>query len=112
MEAIITHISKGTTIIGDLDVKGGVKIEGRVQGSVNITGDLILVETGYISGKVTANSAIIAGKIDGPIKVFNKITLAPKSVIKGDIETRQLIIEEGAFLNGNCVMNEVKSKNS
>ena len=63
-------------------------------------GTLIMGEHSKIKGKVTVETAIIAGEILGDIKCHNYLELQPSSIIKGDIEYNSIEIHAGAKVNG------------
>lgn len=102
--AAMTFISDGTQILGDIKVEHDLRVEGYLKGTVEVGGMLILGPTGKIEGQVTARSATIAGQILGNIKGNEKIVLETKSTLVGDLQTRELVINEGALFQGNCSM--------
>lgn len=99
-----TYICDGTTIIGDIKVEHDLRIDGYLKGTVDVSGMLILGSTGKIEGQVQARAATIAGRIIGNLKGLDKIVLEPKSTLVGDLQTRELVINEGAIFQGNCSM--------
>jgi cytoskeletal protein CcmA (bactofilin family) len=102
--AAMTFISDGTNIMGDIKVEHDLRIEGYLKGTVDVGGMLVLGPTGKIEGQVQARSATIAGQILGNIRGLDKIVLESKSSLKGDLQTRELVINEGAIFQGNCSM--------
>jgi len=101
-----TIIGSGTTIVGDLHVEAGLRVEGIIKGSVNATGELVVTNTGAIEGEISVSSAFISGKIKGNLNAKEKTVLEPSSVLYGDLRTKNLVIAEGAHLHGNCAMDE------
>lgn len=100
----ITQISTSITVKGDIIGESDVRIAGSIIGTVSITGDLIVENTGVVEGEVKVNNATIAGIIKGNIECIEKLTLESTSKFTGNIKTKQLIIENGAFFQGGCVM--------
>ncbi|NLE05660.1 MAG: polymer-forming cytoskeletal protein [Crenarchaeota archaeon] len=100
----ITQISTSITVKGDIIGESDVRIAGSIIGTVSITGDLIVEKTGVVEGEVKVNNATIAGTIKGNIECIEKLTLESTSKFTGNIKTKQLIIENGAFFQGGCVM--------
>lgn len=100
----ITQISTSITVKGDIIGESDVRIAGSIIGTVSITGDLIVEKTGVVEGEVKVNNATIAGTIKGNIECIEKLTLESTSKFIGNIKTKQLIIENGAFFQGGCVM--------
>ncbi len=106
----MTSIAEGTIITGDISVEHDLRIEGTIQGSVLTGGTLVLCAGGKIEGDIRVKSATIAGLIVGNIKASEKIVLESKSTLKGDLVTRDLVINEGAHFQGNCSMSTDERK--
>lgn len=102
--AAMTFISEGTQILGDIKVEHDLRVEGYLKGTVDVGGMLVLGPTGKIEGEVLARSATIAGQIQGNLKGHEKIVLESKSTLLGDLQTRELVINEGAIFQGHCTM--------
>jgi cytoskeletal protein CcmA (bactofilin family) len=102
--ASMTFISDGAKITGDLEVEHDLRIEGQVKGTIRVAGTLVLGPTGRIEGDVTVRSATLAGQLTGNIKASEKIVMETKSSLIGDLETRELVINEGAIFQGKSMM--------
>ena len=59
----LSIIACGTTIIGDIETDGVVKIEGRVQGTIRAGGQVLVAKGGVIQGDVFTREAVIGGEI-------------------------------------------------
>ena len=102
--ASMTFISEGTQITGEMKVEHDRRVEGSVKGAVSVGGMLVLGPTGRIEGDVGARSATLAGHITGNVQTVEKLVLEGKTVLLGDIQTRELVIQEGAIFQGRCAM--------
>lgn len=100
----VNIISEGTNLKGDLRAEADIRVAGMVEGEAVSKGKLIITVSGKIKGNVTSKEADIAGKIEGQVKVSNKLTLRENAVVDGDIYVKTLIVEEGAQINGSCRM--------
>jgi cytoskeletal protein CcmA (bactofilin family) len=100
----LTHLSSLTTITGEIFVENDIRVAGKIKGKIETTGHLIVESTGDIEAQVTVESATIAGKITGNVLAKEKLILEAKAILTGDIQTKQLIIEDGAIFQGNCQM--------
>jgi cytoskeletal protein CcmA (bactofilin family) len=103
-ESKISSIAAGTEIIGDIVSNGNFRFEGLLKGTINISGKLVVDESGVIEGNITCKSAMISGKIDGKIVVDELLELKHSANIHGDIVTAKISIEEGAIFTGTCNM--------
>lgn len=97
-------IGKGTSVQGDLNTVGNIRIEGDVKGNVTCKSKIALGQSSYVEGTVLAQNAEIAGEIQGSIEISELLILRPTAVIHGDIVTNKLIVESGATFNGSCRM--------
>jgi len=103
---INTILGKESDFQGDFTATGSARLDGSVNGNVNVTGMLIVGAGGNISGGVEAYSAVIGGAVLGDVKVENKLELTSTARILGDIETKVIVIDEGAIFQGKCNMNQ------
>ncbi len=102
-------IGKGTTVEGNIETYGNLRVDGRVVGNIVTKSKLVLGQTSQVEGNILAQNAEVLGEIKGKIEVSDLLILKPSSVIRGDILTSKLIVETGATFNGGCKMgNEMK----
>ena len=100
----INIIGGGTTIKGDIDCNGDMRIDGKVTGNINVSGKIVIGTTGVINGQITCKNSEIEGKVDGKLFVSELLMLKSTAAILGDIATAKLAIEPGATFTGNCKM--------
>jgi cytoskeletal protein CcmA (bactofilin family) len=108
--SINSTVGGGSTITGSLDVSGGLRVDGFIDGQVKVSGTLTVGHEGRIKGDVAASHAVIGGTINGTIRAEKQLELQNGSRIEGDIVTKSLIIEEGVFFEGSCSMSSVEGK--
>ncbi|HEV8084898.1 MAG TPA: polymer-forming cytoskeletal protein [Chitinophagaceae bacterium] len=108
-QEISTIIGDGYIFTGELQGSTVVRIEGKVIGNVNVTGGVILGETGDIEGDIITDSAIIYGTVNGNIK-SNQLEIKKTGQVNGDITTDTLEIELGAQYNGKLNMHRSKQQ--
>lgn len=102
-ETIVGHSVK---IQGDLVSEGDIKIDGTVTGKVRTTQNLFVGPTAKVEADVNAGSATVAGAIQGDVKADGLLVILQTGRISGNIECRQLAVEEGAYFSGTCKMAE------
>jgi len=97
-----TIIGKGSVFLGNIEVTGGLRIDGKVEG--NVKADSIFVgREAEVVGDVMTHNAIIGGKIWGNVTT-SSLELQSKAELYGDLVTKNLIISEGSILQGHCDM--------
>ncbi len=103
---ITTIIGLGAECGGDFTASGSVRVDGTINGNVNVTGTLIIGAAGVINGDVEAQSAIVGGEINGNLTVSDRTELAGTARVFGNITTAVIVIDEKAIFQGSCNMNQ------
>jgi cytoskeletal protein CcmA (bactofilin family) len=86
------------TIKGNVSASADLHIDGRVEGDVNC-GSLAQGADSQIFGSVTAESARLAGAIEGTVRV-KTLTIERSAKITGDVEYENITIENGGHIDG------------
>lgn len=96
-----TILGTGTSMDGDINTKGSLRIEGKInKGNIRAEGDVFIGESGEVNTSIEARNVVIAGKVNGNITALKKIEILPSGNLSGDIKSKVLKIEEGAVFNG------------
>ena len=106
-EAMLSIIASGMTIIGDIESAGTIKIDGRVDGSVTGARQVLLGRGGVINGNVFADEVVIGGSVRGTLVVRERLELQGTAAVIGDIETRSIVVIEGARIDGAVRMTDL-----
>ena len=111
---IDTLIGKNTVVKGDVHYRGGLHIEGKVQG--NLIADkqektvLIVSEKGCVEGDVKGPIIILNGRIEGNVYSTATLEMARHAKVKGNVYYNLLEMEVGAKVNGSLIHQSVSSK--
>jgi cytoskeletal protein CcmA (bactofilin family) len=103
---ITTLIGSGSNIEGDFSAPGSARIDGKIDGNVEVAGTLIVGAEGAISGDVKADCVLIGGEVQGNVNAAQKAELTATAKVLGDITTGVLVIDENAIFQGKCNMNQ------
>ncbi len=101
--AINTLIAEGTRINGDVQFKGGLHLEGVIDGAISAEGVdavLTLSDKGRINGEVRVSNAVINGTVNGDIFVGERLELAGNARVEGNVHYKVLEMAAGAQVNG------------
>jgi cytoskeletal protein CcmA (bactofilin family) len=99
-------IAKGTSIVGEVDAAGNIRIDGKIKGNIKCKSKVVTGKGSLIDGNIYAQNAEIEGEITGLLEISELLILKSSAVVQGDIRTTKLIIENGARFNGSCRMGE------
>ena len=100
----INSIMEGTSLVGEIQSDSNLRVDGRVKGTINVRGRLIVGQSGVIEGEVTCQSSDIEGTVLGRVNCQDLLSLKATAKLQGDINTKKLAIEPGAVFTGNCSM--------
>ncbi len=103
----INIIRKGTEITGEVTCPGDIRIDGKLKGTLNSEGKVVVGQSGVIDGEITCKNADISGTIKAKLVVKELLQLKATANIHSDINTNKLSIEPGANFTGSCNMGSV-----
>ena len=105
--AIDTLIGPQVTIRGDVVFSGGLYVEGHIQGKVIAEAGeravLTLAEQGSIEGEVQVPVVVINGRMVGDVHALERIELATKARVQGNLHYKVVEMSAGAQLTGRLV---------
>ena len=99
-----TTVGAGTSIHGNLESSGDIRIDGTLQGNIRTSAKVLIGHEGKVMGDIVAGQADVTGMVVGKVQVTGLLQLREKGSIQGDIHTAQLQVEPTATFNGNCHM--------
>jgi len=98
-----SRIGKGTKVSGKVNFRAPAKIEGELDGEV--TGDVLLIAQGAtVSARINCNRLTVAGQLNGEIRANERLELLPGANVRGSVTTPRLVLNEGAWFEGDCKM--------
>ena len=104
---IETLIGQNTQVEGNVVFEGGLHIDGLVKGNVicapDSPGVLTLSEHGRIEGEVRVPNIILNGEVVGNVYAFDRVELASKAKVVGNVYYKLIEMAIGAEVNGNLV---------
>jgi cytoskeletal protein CcmA (bactofilin family) len=101
-----TMIGEGASFEGTVTVPHGIRIDGSFKGKIEASEMLTIGSAGIVEADVKAKSVIIGGKVSGNIVGAERVELEPRASFIGDLQTKDLVINEGALFHGKSVMKE------
>ena len=110
LETAISIIGPGMKVVGDCITDGTVRIEGRVEGSVQAGKAVVVGKDGTVEGNIETQDAVVSGVVTGTINAESRLELQATCRIEGEVYARRMQLEEGAILNGRVQMGETRKK--
>jgi cytoskeletal protein CcmA (bactofilin family) len=106
----LNFLGGGTIVEGTVRANNSVRIDGTLKGTLICKNTVTVGINGEIEGEVEAKNAIIGGKINGKIKVAEKLVLESKSTLIGELKASKLIIDDGAVFEGTSKMGAMQKE--
>ena len=98
-------LDAGCEVQGDLRFDSTFRVHGRFKGNVQSDGRLIVGEGGVVEGVVAVGELSVSGRLEGRVDAGRRIEIGAKGRVEGEINSPILVIESGAFFEGQCTMN-------
>lgn len=89
-------------VTGDIDAGEIFINKASIDGRVNSAGNLKIGSGSVIQGDVYGQTAVIAGAVKGEIDIKGPVIIDNTAVIKGNIKSRSVQINNGAIIDGYC----------
>jgi len=100
----VMRFTAGTVITGLLTCPDNCYFDGKIEGGIMIGNKLVLGEHSEVHGQVVAGDLMAKGTIQGAVTVRGKtIYCSTATVTARSFSTRQLVVEQGALLNMDCL---------
>jgi len=95
------NIGKTVVIKGDISGSEDIYVDGQVEGSIQLLGhSLTIGPNGRIHASIAAKNVTVGGSLEGNIHAAERTELRKSAVVNGDVQTRRIAIEEGAYFKG------------
>ncbi len=104
---VVTTTSDQATIGKSLVIKGEVTgseslyIDGRVEGSINLSGNRVTIgRNGVVAANINAREIVVLGKVRGNLTASDRVDIRSDGSLTGDVVAARISIEDGAFFKG------------
>jgi cytoskeletal protein CcmA (bactofilin family) len=95
------RIGPSIRIKGEISAKEPMIVEGRVEGSIDLSGQQLTVsEAAHIDGDVVAHTVVVAGTVKGTLSAEAKVILKQTASLEGEMTAPAVKVDEGAVLQG------------
>jgi len=103
-----TIIAGNCIIESNLKTEGNIKIYGKINGSIDVKGDVTVGETGVVLGEIKANNITLSGTVEGNVHCENALKLTSSAKLNGDAYVKKFSSDEGCLFGGKCIMEEME----
>src|SRR3982750_1271950 len=94
-------IGKSLVIKGEVTGSESLYIDGRVEGSINLSGNRVTVgRNGVVNANINAREIVVLGKVRGNLSASDRVDIRTEGSLTGDVVAQRLSNEDGAFFKG------------
>lgn len=97
------------SVSGDVETDGALRIDGRLEGSINRADLVVIGEGASVVGDVTAREVIVAGAVTGNIFAQQRTELFANAIVAGDIRSAAILIQEGGVVQGRLYIHPIST---
>ena len=103
-------IDRHSNFDGAFIAKRDLRIEGEVRGTIECSGTLFIAQGATVNAGVEAENITVAGDFTGEVNCRGRLQVMPSGRLRGKVITKTLIINEGAFYEGEMEMAPVEQR--
>jgi cytoskeletal protein CcmA (bactofilin family) len=92
------------SIKGKVTGSGNLIVMGRLEGEVNLAGEIVVAAPAVLNGEIRAVTLAVSGNVTGTLTAGEKIHLEKSAVVSGRMNTPRLSVADGAMFNGEIEM--------
>lgn len=97
-------IGTGTRVCGDIRGPGGVRIDGTVEGAVEVDGPVVVGEGGTVEGGIRGRDIVVLGRVRGDVHAAGHLEIGSKGKIAGDVTMESFRLHKGGIFRGTSRM--------
>ena len=113
-EQVRTRFGKGFRFNGEMSGSEDVYVAGEIEGSIELNeNELIVGSSGDVRAQVKARAITVSGQLKGEVRAGERIEILKTGSLEGDLETAQIVIEDGAVFRGSIdILKTEQSENA
>ena len=96
----VTFVSREAVFRGSLQLKGALFVDGRVEGDIDVEGEVSVGPNGVVVGHVDSDRLTVAGRVEGQVRVRGLLRIQKGGVVRDSVVYGSLEVEKGGALFG------------
>jgi cytoskeletal protein CcmA (bactofilin family) len=94
----------GTEFHGELSFQDTLRIDGKFEGAIRDGRLLIIGESADVNAEIHVATVSVSGRLRGDVHAKERVELHASARCQCNLDTRVLVVEEGAMFEGGCAM--------
>jgi len=99
-----TVLGEGARLDGTIRSDRSVRVRGMVSGEIESRDRVTIEGTARVEARIVAEQVTVIGEVSGQIECAGRVEIAPTGRVTGEVRTGTLVIQEGAFFQGQLTM--------
>jgi len=104
LDRIEVTLGPTTSINGDLECDGIVKIEGVYLGSIKTVSNVIISESARVDAHIEAQNVSVSGQVKGSIVAKGRLEILATGKVWADATVTSFLLDDGGKLHGGLKM--------
>lgn len=104
LDRIEVALGPTTSINGDLECDGIVKIEGVYRGSIKTVSNVIISENARVDAHIEAQNVSVSGQVKGSIVAKGRLEILSTGKVWADATVTSFLLDDGGKLHGGLKM--------
>lgn len=105
-EDVRVSLGADAEVTGKLSFVSPTRIEGKLKGEVRSSDLLVVGPQAVVEASVRADTLVVLGEVRGEVLGASRVEICSGGRLFGDIETRAVVVQEGAVFEGTCRMGQ------
>ncbi len=97
-------LSEKIKIEGEIQGDEDLNVECHFKGSIKLTGNIFVSQSGVVEADIEADTVVIQGKISGNVIARKQLVIQSSGQLIGDCTAKSIDIKEGAVFDGRLNM--------
>jgi cytoskeletal protein CcmA (bactofilin family) len=107
---VVTLISRGSEVVGNLRFTNQLYLNGRVDGDIGAAdhedATIVVSETGNVLGDIHVPNVVISGQVEGNVYAAGRVELTATARVRGNVHYRLMEMQLGALVEGQLLHHE------
>ena len=108
-KALDTTLGPTAVLQGDLHCEGAVRCAASLNGHLSTDGDVVILPSAVVKGDVRGADVTVGGRVEGDVTASGLLIVQSTAVILGRLSMARLVVDEGAYLRGDCKMEPART---
>lgn len=99
-----SRLGQGILITGKIEGSETLRLDGNVEGEIDLKADLIIGPSAQVRARVHAKTITIEGRVHGDLSADLRLDLVRTARVEGTLRAPNISVAEGATFNGTIDM--------